>query len=293
MEMNRLQMESNYCAPAPSLHPNKEYHPLMNKDSLLNQYPDWKPHTVLTANATGTLEMIAQLRQMRRDTGLAATARRAILRSDIQQRLMIAGTEIAGLAAQLDCEGERADQLGRYLDDINDTRDNRLTVASIAAGAITTILTIKLNDERAQNFAAVTGGAISTGLVLMTINPAGKKIRLRLDKNMLSPLWYESDSSHYYSPFIWYMLTEPMFSNTGKHSLAASIRGRWQEYDMGTELSKKEEQKFFGNGGVYTADDLHTRAAMLNELQSSIRSLNQDLQDLMQFLEEIPIQGTY
>ena len=34
---------------------------------------------------------------------------------------------------------------------------------------------------------------------------------------------------------------------------------------------------FFDQGGIYTADELHSRANMLNELQATIRALEQDL----------------
>jgi hypothetical protein len=218
-------------------------------------------------------------------------ANRANLRSTIQHRLVLATTEIAGLAAELDCEGERADQLGRYLDNINSKRNNKLTVASILAAAVTTVLSVTLEDKGAQNWAAISGGAVAAGLAVMMLHPSGKKIQLQFNRNMLAAIWHEEDSSHIYSPFAWYMLTDPHFSYSGHISLAASIKGRWKEFDLGGKISADDEQKFFGNGGAYTADDLHTRAALLNELQSTIRSLNQDLQDLMQYLEEVEYPG--
>jgi len=80
-------------------------------------------------------------------------------------------------------------------------------------------------------------------------------------------------------------LNEKYFSNSGKVSLVQSIKKRWLEFDLGKQVDKADEQLYFGAGGVYKADDLHTRAAMLNELQSTVRSINQDLQGLMLYIE--------
>ncbi|MBV7530127.1 hypothetical protein [Chitinophaga sp. sic0106] len=278
------QFHQNYCAPAPLFQKTVATTPPGNTDSLLKAHPEIPLDVIITANATGTLTLITQLPQLEKDTSMQSLIQRTALRSSIQQRLLLAVTEISGLAAEMDCEGERADQLGRYLDNLNSNRNTKLTVGSIIVAAITTVATIAFKDDRTQNVAAITGGVISSGLALMTVKPAGKKISLTLRRNVLKDIWTQADTSDIYSPGLWYMLSDQHFSNSGSISLVQSISGRWKKYDLDKKISPEDVERYFGNGGVYTADNLHTRAAMLNELQSTVRSLNQNLQSLMQYI---------
>jgi len=280
---SKLNLGSNYCAPA-AAYPHHPFIPARNTDSLLKANPGMPLHEVLTANATGTLELIYRLNAIAADTTVNGTTNKAIIRSQIQHRIMLASLEIDGIAAELDCEGEKADQLARYLDNFNSKRNTRLTVASIIVGAITTIATVAIKNDGAQNAAAISGGLISAGLGALTINAARKKINLTYDRNVLRDIWLLSDTSAVYPPFTWYMLNQKHFSNSGQHSLAINIKKRWEKFDLGGPVNAATEKLLFGAGGIHKADDLHKRAAMVNELQSTIRSLNQDLQRLLQYL---------
>ncbi|WP_142687867.1 hypothetical protein [Chitinophaga polysaccharea] len=284
---NDLTITGSYCAPADAFSSSQDTVPLKNTDSLLKANPDLPEHEVLMANATGTLFLIRQMKAVAGDTTLAVMMKRAEIRSRIQHRLLLATLEIAGIAAELDCEGEKADQLARYLDNFNSKRNTRLTVASIITGAITTIATVAIKEDGPQNAVAIGGGLLSAGLGALTINAARKKVRLAHLRNVLSDIWYMPDTSAIYPPFTWYVLNERHFSNNGQISLAAHVKKRWERFDLEGNASKSKISLFFGDGGVYKADDLHTRAAMVNELQSTIRSVNQDLQRLLHYLVSI------
>ena len=65
-----------------------------------------------------------------------------------------------------------------------------------------------------------------------------------------------------------------------KNDLQESIKNRWLQYNFDGKIDAKTQTLFFDDGGIYTADDLYTRANMLNELQATIRSLEQDLKSL-------------
>lgn len=275
----------NYCAPAGSYNYNPGLTPIKNTDSLIRVYGEIPSREMVMANAVGVLPLLRSLEAIRQDTSADGRLRRTEIRSGIQHRIVMASVEIDGIAAELDCEGERADQLARFLDDHNNKRNTKLTVASIVAGAITTIATAAIKKNGPQNAVAISGGLLSAGLGAMTINAARKKVSLHHSRNMLADVWNKPDSSAVYPPFIWYVLNEKYFSNSGKLSLVQSIKQRWLEFDLGKKVNKAQEQLYFGDGGIYKADDLHTRAAMLNELQSTVRSINQDLQGLMLYIE--------
>jgi hypothetical protein len=76
------------------------------------------------------------------------------------------------------------------------------------------------------------------------------------------------------------VLNEKLFSNSGQKSIRHNIRQRWQEYVL-QDATDEQQQLYFGPGGSYQSDDLHARSNMLNQLQASILSINQDLQSLL------------
>jgi hypothetical protein len=63
--------------------------------------------------------------------------------------------------------------------------------------------------------------------------------------------------------------------------LAHNARRRWERYGQlersDSRRSREQQELLFGDGGRYDADALHLRADMLNELQASVRLINQDL----------------
>ena len=279
IEASKLNTQSNYCAPTITYTYDPANLPLANPDSTLGGM--LSPHDQLTANAIGILPLIPNLL---RANGL----HRLELKSQIHGRLLSASTEINSVAAELDCEGERADQLALYLDNLNKKQTNALTAASILAAAGTTLATVLINGTDAKNTVAIGGGLLSAGLTAFTISPRGRRIRLFHDRNLLRDVWYAPVASTVYPPSVWYILREKAFSNGGQVSLLESIHRRWVQFELSGQPDSARQALLFGGGGVYTADDLHTRANMLNQLQATVRAINQDLQGLMLALDRLP-----
>ncbi|OGX82447.1 hypothetical protein BEN49_13845 [Hymenobacter coccineus] len=102
-------------------------------------------------------------------------------------------------------------------------------------------------------------------------------------------MWGEKPASGVFPPSVWY-LTEPAFSNGGQTSLAHNTRRRWEHYGQLAQPNSPKGQALaallFGPGGAYSADQFTVRANMLNELQSAVRLLNQELQGLLLALNE-------
>lgn len=283
-----VSIPKEYCAPTISYTYDSAYLPVASPDSLVRQIPApanfLTPHDVLTANAIGALPVVRQWVHAFGDTSVLGRLRCLELKTKIHDRVLSVETEINSIAAELDCEGERADQLGAYLDNINKKRTNLLTAASIIAAAGTTIATVLVQGDGAKNGVAIGGGLLSAGLTAFTISPRGKRLRLVHERNLLTDIWYAPVSSSVYPPAVWYILREKAFSNGGQVSLLESIHRRWITF----EPDAAKETLLFKDGGVYTADDLHTRANMLNQVQATVRSINQDLQGLLQDLSASP-----
>ena len=287
----KLNVSSQYCAPTVVYTYNPDFIPYTNTDSILvnskTLSDKLSEHDILMANATGTLSLINLLLESKKDTTLRGRIIRLEISNKIQNHLHLLTTEISGIAAELDCEGERADLFAGYLDDLNDKKTARLTGASIVIAALATVAAVMVNNHGLQNGITIGGGVVSAGLAVLTIKPHGKKMSYTHERNVLEDIWFAPEKSTVYPPFIWYMLKEKRFSNSKQEPLVQTIKNRWNKFELDQNIDSESVNILFKNGGIYDADKLHTRATMLNQLQSTIRSINQDMQSLMSELNNL------
>ena len=229
-------------------------------DGLLSEMTGIAPHLAAYYEAKDTLTLL-------------------MCKQKITDRLLLTNTELEAIVAELDCNGERIDQLAAYVDDINKNRNTRLTVASVVLGALTTVATVALKND-ASTAAGVAGGLTSAGLGALTINPKGKRVALSFKRNLLKNIWNNDNADQAFPPAIWKILNEKAFSNSGDRSLIETIKNRWLQYEFEGKISPVDQTLFFDKGGIFTADDLHSLANMFNELQATIRSVQQDMRSL-------------
>lgn len=292
---NRLNVAAGYCDPPlpyrydPTFAPRADFAGALTP-ALLARYPR---RNLLTANAAGLLPALTTL------LSLETTARQqpgpttevAVLRQRqlIGAQVALVSTTVASLAAELDCEGERADQAASYLKAQDSRRTQRLNVLSISIGAASGIGTTVVNNKATQYTFGIGGGLLAAGLGLLTLT-GGHSTEFTHPRNLLADVWSEKPASDVFPPSVWYLLTEPAFSNGGQTSLAHNIRRRWERYGQLTQSNSPKGKQLaallFGTGGQYSTDQLTVRADMLNELQSAVRLLNQELQGLLLALNE-------
>ena len=278
-----LKLSDNYCAPSinyaydSSYLPRPDFQAIMQADTSLTRR--YSQHDLLLANAIGVLPLLQGLISLENNQSLEARLERIDKQQKISARLLLASTQISGLAAELDCEGERADQLGTYLDQRDTKRIRRLTLLSVVIGAATTIATALLSSADASKGVGIGGGIVGAGFGGMAAFSSNRIVRFKHQRNLLTDIWYQPKQSLVYPPMIWYVLNEKSFSNTNQYAISHNIRQRWEGYVLNGS-STEQQSLFFGEAGDYQADDLHSRANMLNQLQSSVRSINQDLQSL-------------
>jgi len=291
-----LAVAAGYCDPPLPYRYNPTFAPQVDFEAaltptLLARYPR---RNLLTANAVGILpqlrELLALQESARRQPGPAAELAVLRQRQAIAGQVALVSSTVASLAAELDCEGERADQVAGYLKTLDDRRTQRLNVLSIGVGAASGIGTTVIENKGGQYAFGIGGGLLAAGLGLLTLRQQGHTAEFDHPRNLLADVWAEKSASDLFPPSVWYLLREPAFSNGGQTSIAHNTRQRWQHYG---QLAKPESKKgkqlaglLFGPGGQYSADELTVRANMLNELQSAVRLLNQELQGLLLVLNE-------
>ncbi|NML66131.1 hypothetical protein HHL22_13040 [Hymenobacter sp. RP-2-7] len=290
----RLQVPVGYCDPPLPSHYNPAFAPRADFDAaltpaLLARYPR---RNLLTANAVGILPLLQELLALEQTASWPQPRRQqpaaelAVLRQRqrIQAQISLVSSTVSSLAAELDCEGERADQVAGYLQHLDDRRTQRLNVLGISVGAASGIGTTVIDSKPGQYAFGIGGGLLAAGLGLLTLRQQGHTVEFRHPRNLLTDVWAEAPTSATWPPSVWYMLSTPAFSNAGQTSLAHNARQRWQHYGQLAHLDSKQGQELtallFGEGGTYSADELTLRANLLNELQSAVRLLNQELQAL-------------
>ena len=271
----------SYCTP------NHAIEEPVWEDSVEIDMPEGRisAHDRLLIRELGISRYIDQAMRLRRDSIDGSQLR--LLKSSIADRVRTARVELESVIAELDCEGERANLAAVYLDNYNNRRNRRYTVASVVTGALTTVAGVLILGRSGQIAVGVSGGLVSAGLALATINPKGKKIAFYHERNLLRSIWPDTAVNHEYPRFVWHMLHEKQLSNSGTVTLAQSIRDRWLQFVFNGDPDKKQVALLFGDGGFYHADDLHMRAAMLGQLQSTIRSINQDLIGVVELIEKM------
>lgn len=287
---NILTLRDSYCkAPFKYNYTNKI--PSYNSDSILAANKElrgvFSDQSILILNAMDNLDEVHQIIELKKDSSITSQVKVLQLKGKINSKITIALTELDAVAAEFDCEGERVAQIGNYVDNLNDSRNNKLILYSIVAGAAASIAGGIVKDNRWSSAIDIGGGALGAGFGLATLNPKGKKVEFIHKRNLLRDIWREKLESPNFPPFIWYMYTEKKFSNKESRSIIQSMKEGWLHYQFDDNKQEADQSVIFSDGGFYRADDLHNRAAMLNQMQSATRTINQNINYLLLDLDRL------
>lgn len=290
IKQNILTLRDSYCK-APFKYNYENKLPSYNSDSIISANQQLKgifsDQSILILNALDNLDEVNEIVKLKKDSSLSSQVKVLQLKMKINSKITIALTELDAVAAEFDCEGERVAQIGNYVDNLNDSRNNKLILYSIAAGAVASIAGGIVKDEGWSSAIDISGGALGAGFGLATLNPKGKKVEFIHQRNLLRDIWNEKLESPNFPPFIWYMYTEKKFSNKEEHSVISSMKQRWLHYQFDDDKNAADHSVIFNDGGLYRADDLHNRAAMLNQMQSATRTINQTINYLLLDLDKL------
>ncbi len=244
-------------------------------------------HDAYLTRLLGISGYIHNLWLLKQDSLQDNTSRQLLLRQKIGNRLLLAQAQIQAVAAELECDAQRSSMAADYLDAINNKKITRITIASVIAGGLTTVGTSVISKQRTLAVVGISGGLVSAGLSTLLINPKGKTVVFDHQRNLLRTIWSDTSSNTDYPPFVWQMLHDKFFRNKDDITIAQSIKNRWVHFEFDNKISSTQELLLFGAGGSYEAGDLHLRASMINQLQSAIRSLNQDLMSIVAYIDRI------
>ena len=188
--------------------------------------------------------------------------------------------------------------------DIQTTRITSQTILGVIFGGLANILSggigMATGAGDAGNIVSVAGGALE---VLFGTSANFTKVRQEFSHphNHLAAVWYGSQQSDFFSGRAWRFLTDPGIRDLEGQSLRDVMLQTWREEgrlgEPGSVHEKEREALLFGFGGVYDSEQLHVREAMLQQLESSIQLMHQELETLLreilmrQAVEEVRIVG--
>lgn len=275
-------VDTDYCFPTSTeidahIIPNT-----FNTDSLL-QYDTqlsarYSRKEILLANATGIIPELKKALTFAADTTGASESKLMLMQFKIQQKINLIHNAMENTAAELYCEQERTRRIATILINSNQKRANKLTMASLIAGAVTGLAPALIEKKGPQNAALLTGGVV-TGLVsLALVRSSAKTINFTYQRNFLSDIWYAPKKPTALPQFIYLLLTTKDFSiQTGQYSTQQNIKARWSLAELGPDVNDKVHTLMFGNGGNFNTDNLNLRIALLNQLEAALKLLDTDV----------------
>ena len=252
-----------------------------------------------SADALRVAEVIGVLPVLNEIAALEASPRQApldmlISRQQLTDQVLLTLFEVASSTAELTCERDRADQVADRIDEIDNARVKRLTIASIVLGGIAGIISggvgLAAGASTAGDAADVAGGLLASWFGVSALF-THSEVEFRHDRNSLQELWEDPPNPHIFSPIVWRYLHRA--HQAGTETLRGQVLNAWQQGgrlgENGSEKEKARQELFFGRGGRYAASDLRARASMLETLEASIRLMHEELEVLLRDIADHPV----
>lgn len=262
-------------------------------DSLLLAHFSFQSLNV--ANAIGVLPILTEYThkklQLLPNSSVGEKVDLLELSLRLNQRIDIASLEISSAASEIDCEEERTGQIANLLAQLESTTESRLTVASIVIGASGAIAAGALiNQGNLGDLMGIVSGAAEVTLgFFILLNK--RKIDFYHKRNVLRDVWYGFETSEILPPSVWYYLNYFNPMQPDRPSMRYSIIDSWMNFGRisSSNSAKKREliEVYFGKGGKYTTEQLNNRGDMLDQLESYIKLMKQDLQGLAFEMEQL------
>ena len=242
------------------------------------------------ANAIGVLDLLSayiqKSKELKANNSLQGQIDLINIRQKINHQIDLTSLEISSVAAELDCEEERINQIASYLKESESKKETKLTVASIILGSMTAIVTgilVSTKDESdAADLIGVAVGVADAALGIMILNNH-RQIEFNHPRNVLKEIWLATETSTVYPPSIWYYLNYSKPEKNEEASLREQLIENWKAFGQVESKGKSKKDDFdiyFSEGGMYTTDQLENRANMYDQIESLIKLMKQDLRNL-------------
>lgn len=251
----------------------------------------FSPRAREIAAIIGVHDLLAEFQSLEEEMARGSDSvslRSLAIRQELSDRLLLALFEANSIAAELECEKTRAEDLASRLEEIrNDVQQGR-TVMAILADSISGVFAgtfLLLGSEIISGVIDLSGSVAALGFGVAALG-GDQAYEFKHGRNLMAEIWYGNESNRQFPHPVWRYLNGSVRPN-GKRSRRDNIIGSWQA-KLGKPGSKEERRRadlFFGKGGVYRINELRYRSEMLGLLKTHVNLMTQDLNLL--FLETL------
>jgi hypothetical protein len=261
------------------------FHEITIDSILLNSFSF---NSLNAANAIGVLNLIEDYvvlnQEVKNDPSIDVRLKILELSQKIAQKISISSLEISAITSELDCEEERADQIANYLKAKEKSNETKLTVGAIVVGAVGAIVSgifiVNDNTSIAPEYIGIGTGLAEATLGFLILRNE-KSVIFKHNRNPLAEIWHGPEVSKIFPIPVWYYLN---YASPNQQSLRGKIVENWLDFGQIADTKEKNKEEvyslYFGGGGVYTASQLENRANMHDQIESYIKLMKQDLNQL-------------
>lgn len=202
------------------------------------------------------------------------------VRQELSDRLLLALFEANSIAAELECEKARTEDLASRLEEIRNDIQQRRTIMAILADSISGVFAgtfLLLGSEILSGLIDLSGSVAALGFGVAALG-GDQAYELKHGRNLMADIWYGSESGRQFPGPVWRYLNWPV-RETSTRSRRDNIIGSWR-VRLGKPGSKQERRRvelFFGDGGIYRINELRHRGEMLGLLKTHVKLMTQDL----------------
>lgn len=231
-------------------------------------------------------ELLAQIPSLERevaDNVPGARLRLLEMRQELSDKLLLALFDASSVAAELECEKGWADAIAAGLEEEQNDVQQRRTVIALLADATAGLLSglfLFGGSEVLAGGADIIGNLLQGSYGYAALG-GQQQYELRLPRNLLREVWDGPEVSEMFPESVWRFLNSPNGQQQPK-SRRDLIVQEWKKRlgEAGSEKETRRKELFFGEGGIYSGNELRHRAEMLDRLKASVRLMSQDLNRL-------------
>lgn len=206
-----------------------------------------------------------------------------LARQSLAETVLLATLDVQSTLALIECEGERADQLLVHVERIQARRERTLSIAAVAFGGATAVVTGGLSIAglgRAADIAGIVGGSaegIAAGALFFG-SPTG---RLRISQNLFEEVARQPEHALIFPPRVWRYLTRR--PAPGEPNIIDELFADWRANGLvPADPTDQGMTALTSQDGVYDAEALERRDAIFDQLDARVALMNRDLRYLLE-----------
>ncbi|NIF82674.1 hypothetical protein F3J24_04010 [Comamonas sp. Tr-654] len=244
-------------------------------------------------SASDALERVVALNTAARGGDNKAQMELLLARQELTERTMLTMMDVSSVLSELHCENEKGDLIQRRVDEHVADQQRKWTIAGVVTGAVTSIASggmgLSQLDTQA-NVVNVLGGALSTVTGLGALADSAS-VSYRPNNQLLGDIYANPEKSNAYPWTVWKFLTRRPdgVSDAAVQTARDALIDQWRDAGLlgrpGSETELRRIALVSGKDGVYNSEDLSARNEMLDLLEATVSSMNQDISFLLNELQ--------